>query len=232
VLGAIAGYDKFDLASVEAPVAAASTDVRQLRIGIPRAPFFDNLDSEVGRLVEDAIAVIEGLTSGALEVALPATSHISLAGETYAFHQPMFDRAPGRYMLHSRTAIQADAKARTSDYIRSRWELELLRRTIDDAFDTFDIAVLPTRRRLPLNVTDAFALEQSDAPRNPELENTGPFNIYGIPAISVPCGFTSNGLPVGLTIAGPRFSEERVLAVAQAYETATGWTRYLPPSRF
>jgi aspartyl-tRNA(Asn)/glutamyl-tRNA(Gln) amidotransferase subunit A len=64
--------------------------------------------------------------------------------------------------------------------------------------------------------------------RNPELENTGQFNAYGIPAISVPCGFTAAGLPVGLMIAGPRFSEGRVLALARAYEAATDWHRRRP----
>jgi aspartyl-tRNA(Asn)/glutamyl-tRNA(Gln) amidotransferase subunit A len=61
------------------------------------------------------------------------------------------------------------------------------------------------------------------------LENTGQFNVYGIPAISVPCGFSSAGLPIGLMIAGPRFSEARVLALAHAYERATEWHSRKPP---
>ena len=81
--------------------------------------------------------------------------------------------------------------------------------------------VLPTRRRTPRTVDAAIKREETDVPRNPELENTGPFNAYGIPAISVPCGFTSAGLPVGLMIAGPRFAEGRVLALARAFEQAT-----------
>ena len=73
----------------------------------------------------------------------------------------------------------------------------MLRRTIDDAFASFDAVVLPTRRRTPRKIDAAIKREESDKPRNPELENTGQFNIYGIPAISVPCGFTSAGLPGG-----------------------------------
>jgi aspartyl-tRNA(Asn)/glutamyl-tRNA(Gln) amidotransferase subunit A len=68
-------------------------------------------------------------------------------------------------------------------------------------------------------------------PRNPELENTGAFNVYGIPAISLPCGFTSRGLPVGLMIAGPRFSEGKVLALARAFEQATDFHTRKPPIR-
>jgi aspartyl-tRNA(Asn)/glutamyl-tRNA(Gln) amidotransferase subunit A len=71
--------------------------------------------------------------------------------------------------------------------------------------------------------------EETDKPRNPELENTGQFDVYGIPAVSVPCGFTAAGLPVGLMIAGPRFSESRVLALANAYERATEWHSRRPP---
>jgi aspartyl-tRNA(Asn)/glutamyl-tRNA(Gln) amidotransferase subunit A len=68
-------------------------------------------------------------------------------------------------------------------------------------------------------------------PRNPELENTGVFNIYGIPAISVPCGFTASGLPVGLMIVGPRFAEGKVLALARAFERATEFHKRKPPIR-
>ena len=96
-------------------------------------------------------------------------------------------------------------------------------------FADFDLVVLPTRRRTPRKIDAAIKREESDKPRNPELENTGQFNVYGIPAISVPCGFTASGLPVGLMIAGPRFSEGRVLALANAYERATDWRNRKPP---
>jgi aspartyl-tRNA(Asn)/glutamyl-tRNA(Gln) amidotransferase subunit A len=78
-------------------------------------------------------------------------------------------------------------------------------------------------------VDAAIKREETDVPRNPELENTQAFNAYGIPTISIPCGFTSAGLPVGLMIAGPRFAEGRVLALARAFEQATGWHTRRPP---
>src|SRR5207244_7880766 len=103
------------------------------------------------------------------------------------------------------------------------------RGTIDDAFSDVDLVVLPTRRRIPRTVDAAIKREETERPLNPELDNTGQFNVYGIPAISVPCGFTSGGLPVGLMIAGPRFSEGKVLALANAYEHATEWHKQKPP---
>ena len=141
----------------------------------------------------------------------------------------MYAHGAGRYQIPTRRALQNGGNLKAADYIRARWKLELLRRTIDDAFTDFDLVVLPTRRRTPRTIDAAIKREESDKPVNPEFENTGQFNVYGIPAISVPCGFTSGGLPVGLMIAGPRFSEGRVLALAAAYERATEWHKRRPP---
>jgi aspartyl-tRNA(Asn)/glutamyl-tRNA(Gln) amidotransferase subunit A len=203
--------------------------VAGLRIGIPRAPFFDWLDADVSKSVEDAIAVLVRMTKSVQDCSLPSTRDINLNGESFAYHEELFAHSAGRYQIPTRRALQNGANLKAGDYIRARWKLELLRRTIDDAFDGFDLVVLPTRRRTPRTIDASIKREESDKPRNPELENTGQFNIYGIPAISVPCGFTSTGLPVGLMIAGPRFSEARVLALAGAYEQATEWHKRKPP---
>lgn len=233
LLTALAGYDKLDIASVEHPREDYSATMKQpvsaLRLGIPRAPFFDLLDADVAKAVEDAIGVLAKMTKGARDVSLPAIRDINLGGESFAYHEELYAHASGRYQIPTRRALQNGGSLKAADYIRGRWKLELLRRTIDDAFADFDLVVLPTRRRTPRKIDAAIKREESDKPRNPELENTGQFNVYGIPAISVPCGFTSAGLPVGLMIAGPRFSEARVLALAAAYERATSWHTRRPP---
>jgi aspartyl-tRNA(Asn)/glutamyl-tRNA(Gln) amidotransferase subunit A len=233
MLNVLAGYDKLDIASVEHPkedyVAGMKQPVSGLRLGIPRAPYFDLVDAEILKAVEDAIAVLVKMTKGAKDVTLPPVRDIGLNAESYAYHEDLYTRGAGRYQIPTRNALKNGANAKAADYIRSRWKLELLRRTIDDAFTDFDLVVLPTRRRTPRKIDDAIKREQSDKPRNPELENTGQFDVYGIPAITVPCGFTSSSLPVGLMIAGPRFSEARVLALASAYERATEWHKHAPP---
>lgn len=233
MLNLLAGYDRLDISSVEHPkedyVATMKQPVSGLRLGILRAPYFDLLDADVAKTVEDAIGVLATLTKGLKDAVLPSTRSITLPGESYAYHEELYSRMSGRYMIPTRRALQNGGNAKAADYIRGRWNLELLRRTIDDAFQDFDLAVLPTRRRTPRTVDAAIKREESDKPRNPELENTGAFNIYGIPAISVPCGFTSGGLPVGLMIAGPRFSEGKVMALAHAYERATDWHKRKPP---
>ncbi|MGH9718632.1 MAG: amidase [Bryobacteraceae bacterium] len=235
MLNVLAGYDKLDIASVEHAkedyAAAMKQPVSGFRLGIPRAPFFDLLDADVAKAAEGAIAVLAKLTRSVKDATLPSTTGVTLPGESFAYHEEFFARSSGRYMIPTRRALQNGGNAKAAEYIRGRWKLELIRRTIDDAFRDFDLVVLPTRRRIPRTVDAAMKREESDKPRNPELENTGQFNVYGIPAISVPCGFTSEGLPVGLMIAGPRFSEGKVLALAHSYERATGWHNRKPPLR-
>ncbi len=235
MLNVLAGYDKLDIASVEHGredyVAAMKQPVSGMRLGIPRAPFFDKLDEDVAKCVEDAIGVLGRLTKSMKDTALPPTREITLGGESYAYHEEMFAKGAARYQIPTRRALQNGGNLKAADYIRAKWKLDLLRRTIDDSFADVDLVALPTRRHTPRLVSEAIQREESEKIRNPELENTGQFNLYGIPAISLPCGFSKAGVPVGLMIAGPRFSEGRVLALAYAYEKATEWHVRKPPLR-
>jgi aspartyl-tRNA(Asn)/glutamyl-tRNA(Gln) amidotransferase subunit A len=235
MLNYLAGYDRMDITSVEHAredyVASMKQPIGNLRLGIPRAPFFDWVDADIAKAVEDAIKLLAGLTKGAKDVVLPAVDEIRLNGETYAYHEEYFKRAAGRYMLPTRRALEHGGDAKAPEYIRSLWKLEMLRRTIDDTFSDFDLVLLPTRRHTPRTIDAAIKREENEKPRNPELENTQAFDYYGVPAISIPCGFTEKKLPIGLMIAGPRFSEGKVLALAHAYQQATDWHKQQPPIR-
>ena len=94
-------------------------------------------------------------------------------------------------------------------------------------FEDVDILVTPTLVRLPVSVEAALAspLEATTI----LLRNTGPFNAYGIPAVSVPCGLSRGGLPIGLQLCGRALGEVDVLALAHAYEQATEWHARTPP---
>src|SRR5205823_8574500 len=110
------------------------------------------------------------------------------------------------------------------DYVTAQWRLISIRKNIDAAFTNFDLVALPTMRITPLTINDSLNREEEPKPRKPEvISNCTPFNIFGLPAISIPCGFSKDGLPIGLMIAGPRFSEGKVLALANAYERVTEW---------
>ncbi len=233
LLNSMTGYDRLDITSVEHAredyLTACKQPVRDLRLGIPRAPFFDLVDADIAKAVEDAIEILCKLTKGAKDITLPPASDIGLMAETFAYHEEYFSKNPGRYMLPTRRSLQSSANVKAAEYVRSHWKLELLRRTIDDSFAEFDLVVLPTRRHTPRTIEAAIKRETDEKPKNPEMENTQAFDYYGIPAVSVPCGFTAGGVPIGLMIAGPRFSEGRVLALARAYQDATDWHKRQPP---
>jgi len=252
MLNQLAGYDKLDITSVQHPkedyVAALQQPVAGFRLGIPRAPFFDQVDEDTSRTVEAAIAVLSKMTKSTRDVSLPSTyaytwaSLNSIGNEIYAYHEQLFNDSPGRYSLALRLQLQqlkddmnsptSSASARVSAYIRHRADMELLRRTVDDAFTDFDLVVLPTLRIMPQKLSYVIDQEESTKPRSPgimDLDNCTPFNIYGLPAISIPCGFSRDGMPVGLMIAGPHFSEGKILALARAYEQECKWDLRRPP---
>jgi aspartyl-tRNA(Asn)/glutamyl-tRNA(Gln) amidotransferase subunit A len=114
----------------------------------------------------------------------------------------------------------ADAKAPT--YVRARLQLDLLRREIKKAFTTVDLLAMPTLPSPPVLIAEATA------PSAVSIRNTSPFDVLGLPAISVPCGFTTSGLPIGLQIVGAPFAESTVLALAHAYERETEWHKRHP----
>ncbi|MDQ1470028.1 MAG: aspartyl-tRNA(Asn)/glutamyl-tRNA(Gln) amidotransferase subunit [Bryobacterales bacterium] len=243
LLNAMVGYDKYDVASVEHPkedyVAALKQPVNVIRLGIPRAPFFDFLDDETGKAMEEAITVLGKLTRSVKDMHLPPPGKYSRAyfdGEIEAFHWEWYQRKSGSYSLNQRRTIESvhkrlndvaseNCSARVVDYINAQWELQRLRKTIDDSFVNYDLVALPTMRVLPGTINDALAREENvgTGSEPSETSNCVPFNTFGIPAVSIPCGFSASGLPVGLMIVGPRFSEGKVLALANAYEKATQW---------
>jgi len=238
MLNTMAGYDRLDITSVEHGkedyLAQLAQPITGMRLGMP-VGYFDGVNAEVAAAVESAVNLLAKLTRGVKEVALPGVTHLGnlgTLGETLAWHEEYFKRAAGKYMLPERRRLQTAAESETKavDYIRTKWEIELLRRRVDDAFTDFDLVVLPTQRILPPTLDELMKRAQDPAPANPlVVSNCSPFNVLGIPAISLPCGFSKSGLPIGLMIAGPRFSEGKVLALAHAYEAATEWHKRKPP---
>jgi aspartyl-tRNA(Asn)/glutamyl-tRNA(Gln) amidotransferase subunit A len=199
--------------------------------------YYDGLNPEVEKAVQEAVAELGKIAAGVTDASLPGISHLGslgTLGETFAYHEPFFTRSPGRYMLPERRRLQAamDNPPKATDYIRAKWELEALRRQVDDAFADVDLVVVPTQKILPPLLDELIERAHSTEPSNPRLvSNCSPFNIMGLPAVSIPCGFSKSGLPIGLMIAGPTFSEGKVLALAQAYEKATQWHLRKPPLR-
>jgi aspartyl-tRNA(Asn)/glutamyl-tRNA(Gln) amidotransferase subunit A len=238
VLQAIAGYDPLDFHSSYVPVCdyvfatSASrsaellmAEMKTIRVGIPRPNFFDDLDEEVCTALEQALTAIRTLVAETreIQIVIPADRIVQNA-ESYAIHADEVSRTPELYQAETVRRIRNGENISAAEYIRRRQELDRERRHIQQIFANVDLLVTPTTR-IP-------APAIADLKKNPEalrpaeitlLRNTRPFNVWGLPAISLPCGFTKSGLPIGLQIAGPPWREDLVLRLAHAYEQATEW---------
>jgi len=233
ILQAIAGYDPDDPASVDVPIpdysAASRRNLSSMRVGVPREFFYADLDLEVESLVNAALLELGRLTKGLTDVGLSTDGAVSrrtvLMAEAYAYHAVRVAQTPGLYQEAVLRRIVEGAGVTASAYIDDRREIERLRRAVRSVFTTVDVLVTPTMPVLAVPLAEA-----RDDNKVVMLypRNTRPFNTYGLPAISVPCGFTRNGLPVGLQIVGPAWQEESVLRLARAYEQATDWHRRRP----
>jgi aspartyl-tRNA(Asn)/glutamyl-tRNA(Gln) amidotransferase subunit A len=247
MLGAMAGYDNLDIFSVqhsgEDYMKAMKQPVSGFRLGAP-PEFYDHLDPEVASAVSDAVAVLSKLTAGvtshASMPALPAGwSFFEGLGDTASYHQELVKNSLMAYMPPTRKEMEMTVKnlsANAADSARAHDALALIRRTVDSYFENIDVVVVPTTRLLPPKINDSLADEMDT--KKPHVydffepssgcTNTAPFDVYGIPALTLPCGFSQNGLPIGLMIAGPHFSEAKVLALAYAYQQATDWHKRKP----
>ena len=116
--------------------------------------------------------------------------------------------------------LRQGAAIDTPAYIERRRELDQTRQTARRLFADVDVLVTPTVPLLPVLIREA---RDDEAAVALYARNTRPFNTYGLPAMSVPCGFAKTGLPIGLQIVGPPWGEESVLRLAHAYEEAMGW---------
>lgn len=182
-----------------------------------------HVDPEVAAAVAAAVEVLRPLVGEIRESELPMPD---LGGvidaEAYAFHRPYLEASPEKYDRRTRedaASAQGRPEAEAADLRRG---LERHRATIHEAFALVDLVILPTLPGLPMPIREAidpFALPGC----------TFGFSLGGLPAISVPCGFSRSGLPIGLLIGGPPLSEPRVLALALAFERATRWHLRRPP---
>ncbi len=206
---------------------ATNRGLKSIRLGVPRVPFYEQLDAEVDRAMVEALKELTRLTAGANDVTLPVLTpspelpffprvyHQVITAEAYAFHEEMIKRQPDRYHPMIRSNIQFGAAVSAGDYIRARRELERLREESGVLFEKADLLITPTAH--------APALELGKPATLLYLRNTAPWNLYGLPTISIPCGLTASGLPIGMQITGRRGADDLVLALAGAYQKVTGW---------
>jgi aspartyl-tRNA(Asn)/glutamyl-tRNA(Gln) amidotransferase subunit A len=221
MLSAMAGYDPEDPASIESSYfdyERASQHVsRKLRLG--RIFARETGDPDIAAVFSKAVGVLGRVAASVRDFELPPNPDLfaSVADvEAFAFHAANIAKSPERYHPETRKELLVGQNVQLADYIQGRRDLDRIRRMIGRIFKDVDLLVLPTVTRAPLTVAECRTAFQYLGP-------TGAFNVYGLPTISVPCGFTNAGFPVGMQISGPRLGEAKVLALARAYQRLTDW---------
>ncbi len=239
MLKAIAGWDPKDPESSRAPVAdypkALTGQVRGLRLGIPKSYFFERLDGHVEAAVRKAIGVLEELGAKVVEVRLPDMEgmkavFILLAGEVAAFHEKWLRERPGDYSPQLRSGLESRRLVPATQYLKAQRARRAFNVQFSRLFAPIDALLTPTTPTVAPKIGEETILinGQKEEIVSAMLRFTWPFNLTGAPAITVPCGFTRRGLPIGLQIVGRPFDEATVLRVAHAYESHTEWHKRRP----
>jgi aspartyl-tRNA(Asn)/glutamyl-tRNA(Gln) amidotransferase subunit A len=237
MLQAIAGHDPHDPSSSQAPVpdyqAALRENIRGLRIGVPRHFFFANdprIDRDTLTTVEAALHAFVELGADVEDVTIPmldyagAAQPVIMLSEAFGYHERLLRSQPEEFGDMVRARFRMGALFTAADYVQAQRVRNVLKRECAAVLQRVDVLVSPTMS----TPAPAFAgLDAMTTARRPSF--TGPYNLTGMPAISVPCGFTPAGLPVGLQIAGKPFDEPTVLRVAYAYQQHARWFEKRPP---
>lgn len=218
-------------------LASLQINRSSFRIGVPRNFFFEDLDVEIAEAVEKALAVLQTLGNDVRDMSLEVPTDRTLQmAESYAVHAQYVSRSPELYQPETLRRIRNGENITAAVLEEKRRELQQIRTEIDRVFEAFDVLVTPTTP-IPAPALDELK-KNPDLLRPRELallRNTRPANVWGLPAISVPCGFNISGLPIGLQIIGRRWHEATVLQLAYTYEQATEWHKRspdpLPPAR-
>ena len=235
MMNVLAGYDPRDVHSANQPVPdyteGLDRPIDGRKAGLPKQHFFDNLHPEVERAVGEAIKALEGLGVEAVELDLPsveaghAETLTILMAEAGHFHQQRLAGHREDYGADVREVLEAGLSLSASDYVKAVRAREIAKREFSEAFEEVDFILSPTVP-MPAPLRSAHDLSggsESNRVRPRLTQNTRIFNLLGLPSISVPCGFTKGNLPVGLQISGAWWSEQTLLQVARAYESATTW---------
>ena len=237
MLQALAGYDPKDPTTSTAPVPNYSLslkeDIKGLTIGVPRHFFLapnPAVNSEVTSIIEKELGVLEGLGAKLEEVTIPSLVYergantIIISCEAYAFHEANLKSRPQDFGEIVRGRFRVGALISASDYVRAQRLRNVMKKECAEVFQRVDLLVTPTMAQpaAPLETFDPRSMI-----RGPSF--TAPFNLTGLPAISVPAGLTAAGLPVGMQIVGRPFDEPGVLQAAYTYQQHARWFERRPP---
>ncbi|MEJ1161293.1 amidase [Prosthecomicrobium sp. N25] len=233
----ISGHDPKDPTSAAEPVpdyeAYLDGDVKGLRIGVPTNYFFDDVDPEIGAAFEAAMAVLKARGAEIVPVTIPHMDAITTYGaivsrsEGATIHAQWMRERAGDYAVHLNARLYGSYGIPAVYYVEALARRgALLKAVAAEVFSKVQVFATPTLRwKVPtLAETDIDAGTPGAIEKfNAISINTRPMNYLGLPSVSVPCGFDSNGVPIGFQIQGRPFAEGRVLKVADAFQRDTDW---------
>lgn len=238
VMNVIAGYDRADPATVNVPVPdytkALTGKIQGLRIGVPRNYYTNNVHPEVETAWREVIAKLVSMGAKEVEVDIPMAEAIIptewglLVPEASAYHQQMLRDKGDLYTDEVRTFLEAGELMLATDYIKALRVRTLIQDGFRKLFEMIDVLVAPTLTTYALPY-DNPVIQWPDGSEEggtiSYVRFSAPGNVTGLPALSVPAGFSSDNLPIGVQILGRPFDESTVLNVGHAYEEATSWER-------
>jgi aspartyl-tRNA(Asn)/glutamyl-tRNA(Gln) amidotransferase subunit A len=233
ILQAIAHYDMHDVYCQKFPPvyypSALAEPVSGLRLATPRE-FWEDVEPEITKAVDAAVNLLGGITTGVREISISTDSERTVVRcEPWVYHQRHLPAQEKEYDPETFRRIRSGSDVSAAAYIEKYRELLHQRREILHVFEEADLLLTPTCPVLPSSFAE---LEQQPGElRSRELimlRNTRPWNVYGLPAISIPCGFSESGLPIGLQIIGAPGMEGMVMSLAHAFESQTEWHKRRP----
>jgi aspartyl-tRNA(Asn)/glutamyl-tRNA(Gln) amidotransferase subunit A len=232
LLQAMAGPDRRDPSAMQYPVpdysAALSPDLKGVRLGVPRSYFFAAAHPEVIAAVDEAINTLQQLGAVVYEVELPhaqygpSTSWAIAYTESFAFHRANFFARARDYTPAFLHKITGAACLTAEECITAQRMRQVIHTEFLTALAAVDALVTPTTAfpAYPIN---------GKSPQSDMRSLTRPVSLTGLPALAVPCGFTSGGLPISMQLIGRAWEESTVLRIGHAYEQAAGWYKRQPP---
>ena len=237
----IAGHDSKDQATTRRPIpdyaSALTGSVAGLRIGLVKEYFEAPLDAEVEAAVRLAVERLAELGASVTEVSLPmfadsqAISGTILMAESAAYHRDLLAREGDKLTPSVRLRLEAGLFVTAADYLKAQQARARFNHEMSQLFNEVDLLAGPGEpiTAPPILATEVDIGGAAVGTTAALTQYTRPYNISGTPAISVPCGFSESGMPIGLQLAGRPFAEETVLRAAHAYEQNTEWHLRRPP---
>jgi aspartyl-tRNA(Asn)/glutamyl-tRNA(Gln) amidotransferase subunit A len=230
LLNVLSGYDKRDPCSVKTDTEDFTRNLSQgikgSVIGLPTSYYFDHVDEEVNIKIREAINVFQDLGAEIRFIDLPAMTQTLLAqqitakSEAYAIHEENLRNHPEKYEVEVRERLLTGPETMAYEYVQAQQFKQTAIQQFDQALKDVEVILTPTIPILPPDIDqrEVYGRTSQEQVRSALLRMTSPTNFNGFPSISIPCGFSRAGLPIGLQLIGKRFDESNLYRFAYAFE--------------